>query len=58
MNVEYYEVWINNYCAAQYISLNNALIFIKALFYEYYNDIDMDIHIKKMQFETETCSEK
>ena len=40
------------------MSFNHAIIFIKALFYEYYNDVGMDIHIKKMQLGTEACNEE
>lgn len=53
MNSEYYEVWIDNVCVAQYMSLGHALILIKALFCEYYNDLHMDIHIKKMIFDVQ-----
>ena len=55
---EYYEIWIDDVRVAQYMSLGHALIFIKALFCEYYNDTDMDIHIKKMQLGTEACNEE
>lgn len=47
MNTDYYEVWLHDIKIASHMLIEDAIIFIKALFNEYYNDKGLAILIKK-----------
>lgn len=47
MSCESYNVLINGLIVAEGMSLGHALIFVKALFVEYYNDTDMSVAIER-----------
>lgn len=47
MNSNYYSVMIDNLVIAKGMSLGNALIFVKALFQEWYEEKDLSITITK-----------
>lgn len=53
MNNEFYNVYIDNIMVAKEMALMHALILTKALFAEYYNEPDLDIHIKRNTAEDE-----
>jgi hypothetical protein len=39
MNIDYYSVWYKDICSlAEHMSLENALLFVEALFHKYYNE--------------------
>ena len=46
-----YSVLIGDNVIANDMSLQNAIIFIKGLFEEYYNDKNLSITIKKINYE-------
>lgn len=47
MNTDYYEVWLDDIKIASHMLIEDAVIFVKALFYEYYNDKGLAILIKR-----------
>lgn len=47
MNIDYYSVLYNDIVLAQHMTLENALLFVKALFQEYYNELDSAYTIRK-----------
>lgn len=47
MNTDYFEVWLHDTKIASHMSIEDAVIFVKALFYEYYNDKELAILIKR-----------
>ena len=47
MGCDYYSVWYGDVMLADHLSIENALIFIKALFEHYYNETDAAYIIKK-----------
>ncbi len=49
MNIDFYSVYYNDIVLAQHMTLENALLFIKALFHEHYNETDIAYSIKKEQ---------
>lgn len=60
MEIDYYSVYDNNFgiLLADHMTLDIALIFIKALLHEYYNETDIAYTIKKMPKPTEcNCCE-
>ena len=46
-NNELYEIYIDDDCIARYISLQFALILIKAIYVEFYAEPELKITIKK-----------
>lgn len=57
MNEELYEIYDeNNHLIASYLTRQNALILIDALFVHYYNDFKLALTMKKMDLEV--CSDE
>lgn len=48
-----YEVLIDNMIVAENMDLNTAIILVKALFEEYYNDYKMVVSVRKMNKESD-----
>lgn len=48
-----YSVLIGDNIIANDMSLQNAIIFVKSLFGEYYNDTNLSITIKRINYEVE-----
>lgn len=46
---EKYEIFIDNKKIGELVGLNNALIFIRGLFNEYYNDTKMAVSLRRMR---------
>lgn len=53
MNSTLYDVYLNNYTIANGLELQYAVILIKGLFEEFYNDHDMTVSIKEHKRELE-----
>lgn len=51
MNDEYYSIYIENNKVADYMSLTYALIFIKAIYSEFYNEKNLKVTIQKENYE-------
>lgn len=47
---------MDNVCIAKYVTLEYATIFAKAIFNEFYNEIDLRVTIQKMNLNTEECN--
>ena len=48
MSDYYYEVFVEDELVADYVPLNYATIFLKAIFEEYYKEPSLKVSIKKM----------
>ena len=48
MEEEKYEIFIDNRKVGELIGLNSALIFIRGLFNEYYNDTKMAVSLRRV----------
>lgn len=46
---ERYEIFIDNKKVAELTGLNNALIFIRGLFNEYYNETAMTVSVRRVR---------
>lgn len=57
MPVDTYSVWCGNVLLADAMSLIDALIFVKALFNEYWNESEAQYIVKKNKQYEETSSE-
>lgn len=53
VGTEFYNVYIDNNLVGQYMPLQFALILVKAIYSEFYNEPKLKVTIEKMQFETE-----
>ena len=51
----YYQIYVDNVCIAKYVTLEYAVIFTKAIFNEFYNEMDLRVTVQKMNFNTEAC---
>lgn len=49
MEEEKYEIFIDNRKVGELIGLNSALIFIRGLFNEYYNDTKMTVSLRRVR---------
>lgn len=57
MSKEFYEIHDeNNNLIASYLTRDNALTLVDALFAKYYNDLNLALTIKRMNFEV--CSDE
>lgn len=56
MHEKKYNVLINNEVVAKNMDINTAVILVKALFEEYYNDYTMVVSIKEMDRAVMDCS--
>lgn len=48
MGIDKYFVMINNTLAAENMRIEEALLFVEALFNKYYNETEMSITLKRM----------
>lgn len=48
MNRDYYQVFVEDTLVADYVSLDYAAIFLKAIFVEYYKEPSLKVSIKRM----------
>ena len=48
MEEEKYEIFIDNRKVGELVGLNSALIFIRGLFNEYYNDTKMAVSLRRV----------
>ena len=55
MSSDYYQIYVDNVCIAKYATLEYAVIFTKAIFNEFYNEMDLRVTVEKMNFNTEAC---
>lgn len=51
MVTERYRIFVNGKAVAQAVPLEYAMVFIRAIFEEYYNDHNMEVMIKEMPHE-------
>lgn len=51
MSDEYYSIYIENNKIADHISLTYALIFIKAIYLEFYNEKNLKVTLQKENYE-------
>lgn len=55
MDEKKYKVLINDEVVAEGMNINTAVVLVKALFEEYYNDYSMIVSIKEMDRIMGTC---
>ena len=55
MSSDYYQIYVDNVCIAKYVTLEYSVIFTKAIFNEFYNEMDLRVTVQKMNFNTEAC---
>ena len=58
MTEDTYVVIIDGVVIARGMGLNNALLFTKALFKEYYNDTDLQVSVKREDTGCDECVEE
>ena len=58
MNCDYYRILCGSTIIAERMTIETAVLFIKALFYEYYKDPELRITIEKMGSEYIKVEEK
>ena len=56
MSTDYYKIYVDNVCVVEQVTLEYAVIFIKAIFNEFYNEKDLRITVQKMNLNTEECN--
>ena len=51
MQSEYYKVYIDNNLVGDYMPLQFALILVKAIYSEFYNELNLKVMIEKQLYE-------
>ncbi len=54
MSCDTYSVWVENICVGQGMSIDHAVIFLKALMQEFYNEPTLSIAIQREPPKEET----